>query len=317
MTMSIPFLDAAAMRSALPPAAAVAAIRAVLAAGFAPSSDRPRSAVPLTDGELLIMPSEVGETAGIKVLTVAPSNPRRGMPRIQGLYVLFDPQTLAPRLLLDGAALTTIRTPAVSIAAVEPMLRRGREPLRVVVYGAGPQARAHVETLRAVLGPSRTIEDVTFVTRSPAGSAAAYSEAADSEAAGSKPATEATARAGLIICATTAREPVFDSRILRPDAIVIAVGSHEADARELDSALMARATVVVEDAATARRECGDVVLAVAEGALDPERLVAMDAVIRGEASIAAGRPIVFKSSGMSWEDLVIAEAIARAREVGR
>jgi ornithine cyclodeaminase len=56
---------------------------------------------------------------------------------------------------------------------------------------------------------------------------------------------------------------VFDSGLLRDDVVVVAVGSHEPDARELDGRLLGRASVVVEDVATALREAGDVVLAIA------------------------------------------------------
>jgi ornithine cyclodeaminase/alanine dehydrogenase-like protein (mu-crystallin family) len=287
-------LDAAEVASALPPAAAVDAIRAVLRTGFLPSSDIPRASVPLSAGKFLLMPAEVGPSAGIKVLSLAPGNPAAGVPRIQGLYLLLDAATLSPRALLDGAALTVVRTPAVSLAAVYDAVRRDPAPLEVVVFGAGPQAAAHVEATRAVVAGVREVSRVTTVRRG---------EAAD----------DALRSAGLVVCATTARAPLFDSSLLRDDAVVVAVGSHEPDARELDSALMARARIVVEDSATALRECGDVVMAVAEGTLDPGALLDLGAVVRGSHPLDADRPVVFKSSGMSWEDLVIVEAIVAAR----
>jgi len=71
--------------------------------------------------------------------------------------------------------------------------------------------------------------------------------------------------------------------------------------------------VVVEDAGTALREAGDVVLAVAEGALDAADLVPMREVVTGAATVPVGRPLVLKSVGMSWEDLVVAEAVLAAQ----
>ena len=64
---------------------------------------------------------------------------------------------------------------------------------------------------------------------------------------GSAGAHTALGAADVVVCATSARTPLFDSTLLRPDVIVIAVGSHESGARELDSALLARISVVVED----------------------------------------------------------------------
>jgi ornithine cyclodeaminase len=71
--------------------------------------------------------------------------------------------------------------------------------------------------------------------------------------------------------------------------------------------------VVVEDVATALREAGDVVLAIDEGPLSSDDLVPMRDVVTGAVSPPADRPLVFKSVGMSWQDLVVAEAVlARA-----
>ncbi|TQO19556.1 ornithine cyclodeaminase [Rhodoglobus vestalii] len=310
MTATTPrYLDEAAVRAAISPAQAVDAVQDALRAGFDPGMDHARVFERLTRGQFLLMPSEVGPHAGIKVLTVSPNNPGHGLPRIQGLYILFDAETLSPTLLLDGAALTSIRTPAVSFAATATALLRSPDPLDVVIFGAGPQATEHLATLRAVLGEQRSIASVTVVARTARIVDIAQARVVE---AGSTEASEAVAIAGLIVCATTARTPVFDSTTVRSDVVVVAVGSHEPNARELDGALMARAQVVVEDVLTAVRESGDVVMAIDEGALTSDDLIPVADVVRGTVQLDAERPIVFKSSGMSWEDLAIASAIASA-----
>lgn len=119
--------------------------------------------------------------------------------------------------------------------------------------------------------------------------------------------------ADVVVCATSARAPLFDSTLLREDVVVLAVGLHEPDARELDAGLLGRATVVVEDVATALREAGDVVLAIAEGALTAADLLPMRDVATGAVTPPADRSVVLESVGMSWQDLVVAEAVlARA-----
>jgi ornithine cyclodeaminase len=117
-------LDADAV-SALGPAAAVRAIRDALLEGLDPASDPPRVSVDLSQGQFLLMPSEVSSAAGVKVVTVAPANPALGLPRIQAAYLVFDRRTLSLSAVLDGTALTTLRTPAVSVAAVVDRLRTG------------------------------------------------------------------------------------------------------------------------------------------------------------------------------------------------
>jgi len=288
--------------AALGPAAAVEAITEAVLSGVDPAADPPRVSVDLAHGEVLLMPSQTPAAAGVKVVTIAPANPSHGLPRIQAVYLLFDQETLALRAALDGTALTTLRTPAVSAAAV--LTRLPDRPPRVAVIGAGPQATSHAATLGAV----RSLEAVTYLVRDPTRTRL------DAVRLGSPPADLALRSADIIVCATTARLPVFDSALVRDDAVVIAVGSHESDARELDAALLGRATVVVEDIATALREAGDVVLAIAEGALTPDDLVPMRHVVTGAITVPADRPLVFKSVGMSWEDLAVAAAVATRNE---
>lgn len=310
MTGGLPYLDEQAVFAALSPAAAVEAVASALRDGLDPADGVPRSTVPLRQGELLLMPADTATHVGVKLAAVAPDNPGRGLPRVSAVYVLFDGSTLQPRAVLDGAALTTLRTPAVSVAAVRPWLDRLAGALRLVVFGAGPQGWGHVETLAAVAELAR----VDVVVRQPdrvqlpGGGAAA---GASLHEAGSDRVAELLRAADVVVCATTAREPLFDSALLGDRAVVLAVGSHEPDAREVDAAFLARANVVVEDVATALRECGDVVLALAANALDPDDLLPMAAVVRGLVAAAPG-PVLFKGSGMSWQDLVVAEAVLAA-----
>ena len=282
---------------ALGPAAAVAAVTEALRRGLDPSGDPPRIPVGLDGGQLLLMPSQTAAGAGVKVATVAPANPARGLPRIQGVYLLFEADTLTPRAVLDGTALTTLRTPAVSVAAVQGRLPD--RPLRVVVVGSGPQAVGHVLTLGAV----RPLAAVTHLVRDPSRTPTA------GLVLGSPAAAAALRSADVVVCATSARTPLFDSTLLADEVVVVAVGSHEPDARELDAGLLRRATVVVEDVTTALREAGDVVLAVGEGALRPQDLVPMSAVLTGATTLPTSGPLVFKSVGMAWEDLVVALAV--------
>lgn len=303
-------LDAAAVAAACPPADAVAAITAALESGLDPATDLPRQAVPLEAGQLLLMPSDGGggrTHAGIKVATVAPGNPALGLPRIQGSYLLLDAATLGVVAVLDGIALTTLRTPAVSVAAVLRRLRETTAPLRVAVVGSGPQAHDHIATLEAALAGHRELASVDQLVRDPDRSAAI--RGARVARLGAPESDDALRAADVVVCATSAREPLFDANLIADTAVVVAVGSHEPDARELPAGLLGRATVVVEDRAAALREAGDVVLAIAEGTLRAEDLVPMRDVVTGAVRPDPARPLVFKSTGMSWEDLVVAEAV--------
>lgn len=308
--MSAPLvLDAAAVHAACPPADAVAALRAALVGGLDPAADLPRQAVPLTTGQLLLMPSDGGGAlthVGIKVASVAPGNPDRGLPRVQGSYLLLDAATLGVVAVLDGIALTSLRTPAVSVAAVLDRVLARTAPPRVAVIGSGPQAHGHVATLDGVLPGG--LGTVTQLVRDP-GAARGPIDGARVVRIGTEESDDALRAADVVVCATSAREPLFAAELIADTAVVVAVGSHEPDARELPAGLLARATVVVEDRDAALREAGDVVLAIADGVLRAQDLVPVRDVVTGAVRPDAARPLVFKSTGMAWEDLVVAEAV--------
>ena len=272
------FVDAAEVERRLGGVVAVDALEAALRSGLDPESDPPRGLLALDRGELLVMPSSAGGRPVVKLVTVG------GSPRVQGVCVVFDGETLAPVAIVDGIALTNVRTAAVSALAVRRLAVA--DARRLLVFGRGPQARAHVAAMRAV----RPIERVDLLGRD------------------SVEAPELVPLADVICCCTTAREPLFDGATVADHATVVAIGSHEPDARETDDALAARATIVVESRASALREAGDVILAVASGAASADRLVTLAELVRG-ARPAAG-PRLFKSTGMSWEDAVVAGALA-------
>jgi ornithine cyclodeaminase len=249
--------------------AADALERVLAREGFDPDADPPRSALTAGAGELLVMPSTATGTPAVKLVTVGPREPR-----IQGVCVIFDPDTLAPAGVIDGVELTRVRTAAVSLVALRRMARPGAR--RLVVFGNGPQAQAHAEAVQAEF----PIEDTAFLGR-------------DDDRA-------PVAEADIVCCCTTAREPLFAAGLVREDAAVVAVGSHEPDARELPAELMRRGPVAVESRAAALREAGDVILA----GLGETDLVTIAELIAGKTAR------VFKSVGMAWEDAAVAACAA-------
>ena len=94
------------------------------------------------------------------------------------------------------------------------------------------------------------------------------------------------------------------------------MGSHQPGVVELDPELLGRAQVAVEESTTALREAGEVVAAVSTGVLEPSALVDLSTLVGGGATVDRGRPRVFKSVGMAWEDRVVAEAVLARLEDG-
>jgi ornithine cyclodeaminase/alanine dehydrogenase-like protein (mu-crystallin family) len=254
-------------------------------------------------GELLLMPAAGSAGVGVKLVTLAPGNPALGLPFIHGTYVLFAPGRLVPEAVLDGTALTTIRTAAVSALATDRLARP--DASRLVIFGAGAQARAHAHAIASV----RPLRSVAICSRSEARARALVDEL---RAAG-LPATfagpDAVAEADVVCTCTTSATPVFDGAALAAGAHVNAIGAYRADLRELDDTVLARAArVVVETRASALAEAGDIVQAVRAGVLAPAGLVELRDVLRDVADRDEADVTVFKSVGLALEDLAVARA---------
>jgi ornithine cyclodeaminase len=280
--------------------------RTVLTAPDRPAGD---------EAEVLLMPAFGAEGAGLKLVTIARGNERRGLPLIQGLYVLLAADGMTPELVVDGAALTGLRTAAVSALATRRLARP--DSRRLVVFGAGPQAEAHVTAMRAVL-PIERVSIVGSSPDSPRARALAAQLAADGlEAAVAGP--TAIAEADVICTCTTSSTPVFDDRQLAPGTHVNAIGAYRLDMAELPIPSLARGLLVVESIAATLLEAGDVVAGIEQGALPRDGFAAtLSDVLGGRIRRTDSEQItIFKSVGLAIEDLIVARAVADALRVSR
>lgn len=301
----LPYLDAAAIHRLLPMADAVGVLEGALADGTAPGPTAPRQALPAGDGgQLLVMPAAGESGVGVKLATAAPPGQ---VPRIQGVYVHFDVATLAPVALLDGVALTALRTPAVSAVATARLAVADAQVL--TVFGAGVQAWGHVVAMAAV----RPLREVRVVTRrAEPGRALVERIRAELGVLATTADPESVRDADIVCTCTTSREPVFDGALLPAHAHVNAVGSHEPDVREVDGTCLQRAAVVVETREHALAEKGDLLLPLRAGRVGEDAIVAdLAELVRGDAVVDRRRLTAFLSSGMAWQDLVVAGEIIR------
>jgi ornithine cyclodeaminase/alanine dehydrogenase-like protein (mu-crystallin family) len=261
-----------------------------------------------------LMPAYRGGTApayALKEIVVAPDNPTRGLDAHQGAVLLHDGTTGELVALLNASPITAIRTAAVSAVATRALARS--DARRVAILGAGVQARAHVDAMRAVLDDpeiriwARTLEKAE--------------QLAAEVGAIVSPSPDAALFGAEVVCTTTtAREPIVEHRWLASGAHVNAVGSSIPTTRELDTDTMAQASLFVDRRESTLNEAGDFLIPAAEGAFGPDHIKAeLGEVVAG---IAPGREhdeelTVFKSLGIAVEDLASAElVIERAREQG-
>ena len=290
-------IDADELRRRLSMRAAIDALETAFAGELPRSSPRTHESTP--DGGLFMMPAAGPQGVGVKLVTLTEANRDAGLPFIQGVYVLFAPGTQEPLAVIDGAAMTGLRTGAVSGLATRVLSRP--EAHRLVVFGSAVQARSHVEAVRAVRG----IDEVVIVSPTPAHAAALAREV------GGRTGTAEDVRTADVICTCTpSAVPLFDGAWLPDGVHVNAIGAYTPRTRELDGAAMARGRVVVETRDVAMVEAGDLLLAIEDGAIGPDHVVAdLQEAVRGKkVRRSASDVTIFKSVGMAFEDLVIARA---------
>jgi ornithine cyclodeaminase len=302
--MTLPHIGGRELSQILPVSEAVDALERAFGASARPETPL-RSHVRVPGGELLLMPASGEPGVGVKLVTVAPENPGRGLPFLHSLYVLFSPQTLEPRLTLDGGALTALRTSAVSALATRYLAPPGAA--RLVIFGAGVQAGAHLDAMLSV----RPVVRLRVVSRSPERAERlaerARSLGLDTATAG----PEAVADADLVCTCTTSDTPLFDGRLLSEGVHVNAVGAYRPTTRELDDATMARAKIVVETREAALAEAGDLLIPMEAGAITDSAIAAdLAEVVRGASVRTSSEDVtVFKSVGVAFEDLAVAGAL--------
>lgn len=268
-----------------------------------------RARVDMECGDAHLMPASMDGTGlCVKIVTTYPSNRELSLPVVQGMLLVFDPQTGAPRALMDCRRLTAIRTGAGGGLAVDLLSRPDSRVLGLI--GAGVQSQMQLRAALCV----RPLDHVVVYDSFPANAHALQRQLAAEEQTPAIEVAESVAevvrQADILITATTSRTPTFDGRAVRPGTHINAIGVYMPDRRELDEHAVSRAYVVVDCRRAAEHEAGDLILA--GRAPDAE----LGEVVNGTA---AGRKddqqiTLFKSVGVAVQDAVAASWVLNQAE---
>lgn len=313
--MELRLFSAADVRAALSMAEAITGMKqafAQLSDGRAQAPLRTHLAVS-PDDSTLIMPAYVPDSGAlaVKVVSVFGSNSRRNLPLIHALVLVIDDATGRPLALMEGGALTALRTGAASGAATDLL---ARSDARVAaIFGSGTQARTQLEAICTV----RSIDEVRVYSL-------AGAESFVSEMAGRGPVPtsvrivasprEALEGADIICAATTARSPVFDGADLAPGTHVNAIGAFTPEMQEIDVTTVQRAYVVVDSRAAALEEAGDLIIPLTAGQIAPDHIRAELGEIVLGTQPGRTRPdqiTFFKSVGVAVQDAAAAQIVLR------
>ena len=248
-----------------------------------------------------------GAYLGVKIVSVFPDNGARGLPAIQGVYLLQDGATGEALAVMDGKRLTVWRTACASALAARSLARK--DARRLALIGAGALAPFLARAHAAV----RPIREVTIWNRSEAGARKLADElSGEFEVSLAPDPRAAVESADVISCATLSRSPLVRGEWLRPGQHLDLVGAFNLSMREADDEALRRARVFV-DTDGALSEGGDVAVAIKAGAYSADRVEGdLASLSRGEAARRSDEEItLFKSVGASVEDLAAAMLVWR------
>jgi ornithine cyclodeaminase/alanine dehydrogenase len=236
-----------------------------------------------------------------------------GLPNHRATMLLIDPDTGEALAVMPANTITRMRTAAAGAVAARHLARQ--DATTVAMVGTGEQAHAQLEALRL----TRKIAKVHVWGRNPAAVAsyisAWQSSDIDARAAGSL--EEALAAADVVVTTTPSTSPLVLNAWIRPGTHINAIGSDGAGKRELDPALIRRAKFVA-DKASQSQTIGELQQLSQDSAQQRPLLHAELGQIC--AGLRVGREnceeiTIFDSSGVSFQDLVVADFLAKhARE---
>ena len=268
-----------------------------------------------------VMPGALADPAcfGVKLVSLFPGNPARGLSSHRGAFLLFEAETGGAVAMMDAGLLTAIRTAAASAVATRALARPDAATLALIGYGE--QAEHHLDAMLAV----RPIRRVLVAGRSAQKAQAFCAHARARHPAlameGGDDIRAAVAAADIVCTVTASPVPVLAGAWLPEGCHVNVVGSSVPSMREVDDGFVERAAIWVDYLPSTLAQAGEVVDMIAAGRFSADRLrgeigALLDGRIAGRDGPAA--ITAYRSLGIAAQDLAAARhVLERATAEGR
>lgn len=254
---------------------------------------------------------------GVKVVSLIPQNPSRGLPTIQALVTLFDGLSGSPLAVMEGGVLTALRTGAASAISAKYLAPREAGPIGII--GTGYQAKYQLWFVSSVY---KTDEVVIYDVRpDQMKSFRVWAENAGFRVIEATSNEDLVKKSKIVIEASTTKEPVILGKWLSRDRHVISIGAHARDYRALDDeAIIKFNKIVVDSRRAVLDETGDIRIPLERGLVRQEDIAELGEV---SAGIRRGREsdelTLFKSVGLAIQDAAaaaLAYRLAKSKGLG-
>ena len=246
---------------------------------------------------------------GVKLLSLYPENPRKGLSSHLGLLILYETDCGKPLAIMDGSVITAKRTSAATAVATDKLARRYVDTLTIM--GGGEQAESHLLSILEI----RKISHVYIWCRSQERAdqfVEKYKNSIEANIEAISEAEKAVRRADIVCTVTSSPTPVLKGKWVQPGTHINLVGSSIPENSEADSDLVIKSRYFVDYRQSTLAQAGEYLLAVRQGLIDETHIVAEIGEVIAKTS--DGRKTddeitVYKSLGVIAQDLICASAI--------
>lgn len=237
---------------------------------------------------------------GFKAAGFWPANRERGGEPHQATIMLIDPATGRPTCVIDGNAITTMRTGAAGGLGIEQLARR--DSAKGCIFGTGVQARIQLTFALRLMPSLRRIQYVSVTGEKDEAFESHFR--ADCDIILAKDRNAAVADSDIVITATPGAGPLFDLDAVRPGTHLNCVGTDTKGKRELPDGLLKRVMLFVDDRTQAAE--------IGEMQWTPDtQAVEFGDLLTGKTRVER-RPddiTVFDMTGLALQDLTVARAL--------
>lgn len=237
---------------------------------------------------------------GFKAAGFWPANREAGKEPHQATILLIDPHTGRPLCVIDGNAVTTMRTGAAGALGLTLLARP--ESTSLTVFGTGTQARIQLRLALRFMPGIQRVRYLAHPNQPDTAFEAAFSQSCN--LAHASDADVAVSESDIVVTATPGRGPLFSLDAVRPGTHLNCVGADTRGKREMPDGLLRRSQLFTDDREQSR--------SVGEGQWDPEcPAIEIGDILTGKSKPARSPNdiTVFDMTGLALQDLVVAELL--------
>ena len=243
----------------------------------------------------------------VKIASGFYDNPQQGLPSSQGLMLLFDQKTGVPKaVLLDEGYLTDIRTAAAGAVAAKYLAPKKIKAIGII--GCGIQAKLQLQYLQQHT-PCKTVWLWGRNAQRCADFARELGANFDVHIASSP--GQVAKNANLIVTTTPSEAALLTAADIQVGTHITAVGSDTEMKQELDSAILARADLVIVDSIPQGQSRGEVFPALRQKAITLDKVIELGKAIQSSDCQRSHEDqiTVADLTGVAVQDLMIASAV--------